>query len=410
MREELGNQTDTRFAFNPGIVLRIALLLLCSVSTITAGSQGPKSTRFTSLDFTNSDTISLDLLSPFTLHQTGRGTIPLLTVAGADTGIPLAIRPKGNSFLQLGPDTYGQAGWVGNSLITENVDSNLASNQNYGHYNELYLGDVSDGRLTGYYVSNYTQTNGVNNLHELIGADINAYPLLPAGKTLFQMVGVIGQAESYNYTSAHLGFGVQGFVTSKANSHVDEATAMNSSIASTENGTIDFAKDYQSTFFSISQTSGAGVGIHYLANQLNDMPMQQCYVLYSTDLTGKATDDFYLWFDSPGVYDVKSGGVMNYYNPLFTKYVLGASNYERAVQQWNSNVLEYGTQAGGSGTLRGVKILGASLQTPDLTAPTLKVVPQSSAPSSPTEGMIYGNSSDHHLYYYNGSTWKQLDN
>lgn len=40
----------------------------------------------------------------------------------------------------------------------------------------------------------------------------------------------------------------------------------------------------------------------------------------------------------------------------------------------------------------------------------LKLIPKSSAPSSPTEGMIYVNSSDHHLYFYNGTTWKQLDN
>jgi hypothetical protein len=32
------------------------------------------------------------------------------------------------------------------------------------------------------------------------------------------------------------------------------------------------------------------------------------------------------------------------------------------------------------------------------------------APSSPTEGTVYANSSDHHLYFYNGTTWKQLDN
>ena len=30
-------------------------------------------------------------------------------------------------------------------------------------------------------------------------------------------------------------------------------------------------------------------------------------------------------------------------------------------------------------------------------------------PSSPQEGMIYAGT-DHHLYYYNGTAWKQLDN
>lgn len=40
----------------------------------------------------------------------------------------------------------------------------------------------------------------------------------------------------------------------------------------------------------------------------------------------------------------------------------------------------------------------------------LKIKPQSSSPSSPTEGLIYSNSIDHHLYFYNGSTWVQLDN
>jgi len=33
-----------------------------------------------------------------------------------------------------------------------------------------------------------------------------------------------------------------------------------------------------------------------------------------------------------------------------------------------------------------------------------------SAPSTPVEGDIYANSTDHHLYFYNGSAWVQLDN
>jgi hypothetical protein len=38
------------------------------------------------------------------------------------------------------------------------------------------------------------------------------------------------------------------------------------------------------------------------------------------------------------------------------------------------------------------------------------IQPRSSAPSSPQEGDIYLNSSNHHAYCYLGGTWKQLDN
>jgi hypothetical protein len=38
----------------------------------------------------------------------------------------------------------------------------------------------------------------------------------------------------------------------------------------------------------------------------------------------------------------------------------------------------------------------------------LKLTPIAT-PSNPTEGDIYAGT-DHHLYYYNGSMWKQLDN
>ncbi len=38
----------------------------------------------------------------------------------------------------------------------------------------------------------------------------------------------------------------------------------------------------------------------------------------------------------------------------------------------------------------------------------MKLVPQADPPASPAQGMIYADT-DHHLYYYDGSTWKQLD-
>jgi hypothetical protein len=39
----------------------------------------------------------------------------------------------------------------------------------------------------------------------------------------------------------------------------------------------------------------------------------------------------------------------------------------------------------------------------------LKLTPRANPPSGAKEGMIY-SSTDHHLYYYNGTTWIQLDN
>ncbi len=38
-----------------------------------------------------------------------------------------------------------------------------------------------------------------------------------------------------------------------------------------------------------------------------------------------------------------------------------------------------------------------------------KLLPTVNPPSNPVEGWIYADT-DHHLYYYNGTTWKQLDN
>jgi len=263
--------------------------------------------------------------------------------------------------------------------------------------------------VTGNSIWVFSNATATNNSYQLIGLDVNAFPSLPAGKTMWQSVGAQAQTETYNAGTLTVGYGLQGYVTAKDNSHIIYGLGVNSSCAATENGHIDGAVDYKSVILDINHTPDVSSAFHFQGMTQNTVPLLQVYGIYLSDLTGKATDGFYQWFDSPGVFYVKSDGVMNYYNPSFTKYVVGASNYERSVQQWNSNVLEYGTQAGGTGALRGVKILGASLQTPDLTVPTVKLTP-GSEPSSPSEGMIYANSSDHHLYFYNGTTWKQLDN
>lgn len=61
-----------------------------------------------------------------------------------------------------------------------------------------------------------------------------------------------------------------------------------------------------------------------------------------------------------------------------------------------------------TGTGNIVLSIGPTLTTVSITD-VIKLTPTASPPSSATEGMIYADT-DHHLYYYNGTTWIQLDN
>lgn len=81
------------------------------------------------------------------------------------------------------------------------------------------------------------------------------------------------------------------------------------------------------------------------------------HVIGGSTLTG-----YFLWCDSAGVYRIKNDGVTAYYNPAFTKYTPDATNHERIVQQWSSNVAQIGTEAGGTGTLRPLQLLGSHVR------------------------------------------------
>lgn len=87
--------------------------------------------------------------------------------------------------------------------------------------------------------------------------------------------------------------------------------------------------------------------------------------LYIGDQTGgsAASTCYAFWYDSPGVRRIKCDGIEAYYNPAFTKYTPGATNFERIILgQWNANVAQIGPEAGGTGTLRQLELMGASLK------------------------------------------------
>ena len=96
------------------------------------------------------------------------------------------------------------------------------------------------------------------------------------------------------------------------------------------------------------------------------------YSYYTVDLAGVATNSYYFWADSRGVYRIREDAVADgagnpqavtaLYNPRFTKYTAGTANYERVVQQWVGNVATIGTEAGGTGTLRALNLIGSAVQ------------------------------------------------
>lgn len=63
---------------------------------------------------------------------------------------------------------------------------------------------------------------------------------------------------------------------------------------------------------------------------------------------------------------------------------------------------------GATGTGDIVLSTGPTLTTVNITD-VIKLTPTASPPAGATEGMIYADT-DHHLYYYNGTGWIQLDN
>lgn len=67
-------------------------------------------------------------------------------------------------------------------------------------------------------------------------------------------------------------------------------------------------------------------------------------------------NDLFLWRDAAGVLALRNGTNAQTFR-IYNTYT-DASNYERGVMRWSSNVLEIGAEAGGTGTLRNISFLG----------------------------------------------------
>jgi len=121
---------------------------------------------------------------------------------------------------------------------------------------------------------------------------------------------------------------------------------------------------------SSSHNSGGGTvdTVYGFYGNITGPGITDAYSFYGVDLAGSATNPYYSWFDSQGVRRVKEDNTFDsvgqaieaLYNPQFTKYTPGAPDFERVILgRWNGNVAEIGTEKGGTGTLRALRLIGS---------------------------------------------------
>lgn len=108
-------------------------------------------------------------------------------------------------------------------------------------------------------------------------------------------------------------------------------------------------------------TSGGSNSIYGFGTALIYDTNIRAYDFFAAEhIPGSSTlTSYFVFLDSRAVYRIKDDGVMGYYNPTFAKYVPDATDYERIVQQWSSDVAQYGCEKGGTGTLRPLQLLGS---------------------------------------------------
>ncbi len=316
-------------------------------------------------------------------------------------------------FLQFGPSTYGAAYWAGfnNTVGVEILRLTTPGDDLFEIYIEDYIADITAATGTGVYVQTATQAAGaLNDPASVTAVYGEAQSLLPSPRTIARVTGGNFHAFASGGGTVTKGQGIFTQITRAAGSTYTTAYAIDAWMYTT--------------------TATAGVGTSYgysLTHQPGALPVATHFAFWSDDITTTpvATNPYFIWFDSPGVFRVKGDGVLAYYNPSFTKYTPGATAFERVVIQWISNVTEIGTEKGTTGgTLRALRLIGAGVQVsataatgPDASAafevdsttqgllPPRMTTTQKNAISSPAEGLVVHDSTLHTPWFYNGSAW-----
>lgn len=313
---------------------------------------------------------------------TATGTDNDLTISGSATGNPVTIAASGSDTdisIELVPKGAGgffipKKAAFGDALIGVDPTADYAGDSDYE------VGIAADYTFIG--------SSGAGMALRVI-LDPSVAPFLGAG---IGLETEIASGNVHDFTSINgLTSQLVHYGSGSTNAGGLYTTAFTGAIANEGGGTIPNAWVFNAQINNDSGNVTEARG--FTADPFGGVGTYGTIYSFWSAAQTHATNNYYSWFDSRGVrrvkedatYDSVGQAIEALYNPQFTKYTPGAANYERVVLgQWNGNVAEIGVEKGGTGTLRSLKLIGASL-----TLPGLCNLPVQAAPGSPADGDIW---------------------
>lgn len=237
--------------------------------------------------------------------------------------------------------------------------------------------DLQAGQLTAW-AEDFDLTNSLNALY--VEGWVAPGRTVPYPHAMIWYTGVEGEAAiAYGFEGS---IDLYGTITEKAYSNY-AVTYLNNGVSFTGAGPVQAAGLWLELNCNAAEDTGLDGFAHiFLAAPAAPVAtsMAAFYGLWVGDLNvAGLSNPYYFWGDSRGVIrireddDADSGNpqaIISGYNPRFTKYVPAAADYERWVIQHVNDVIQFGAEAGGTGTLQKVQIIGAGLLTNATLLPT----------------------------------------
>jgi len=265
----------------------------------------------------------------------------------SDGSISLYNRPElpnngasPNTLMAVLADLY----WYKSAYVKYKVMlSGYSTSADLANAGNISLKNIDNTFTAGQTITNTASTSALTASYSVTGA--NTTPLLDLSGT---------------WNTTGVATGIKLNITSTASATTSKLFDLQTSGASA----FSVQKDGTIAFNSVAG-SGAGYGNFTPANtpainlyQSTGLRMQ----LRPTDLTfytaTGSTNPVILTADASNTLALRNGTAAQLFR-IYNTYT-DASNYERGFMRWNSNTLEIGTEAGGTGTARALNIIGSN--------------------------------------------------